>query len=217
MIKNIALDLGGVVVALNYEMAVSRFEALGVPDVRSFLNPYLQGGFFGDLEGGRSTAEEFRQELSRRAGRPLSEEECSRAVLGFIECVPEQNLETILRLRAEGYRLILISNTNPYVMAWGMSPAFDGKGHSLRHYFDACYLSYECKLMKPDPAFFRYVLEHEQILPEETVFVDDGIRNVEAAAGLGIRTLLAENGTDWTEALCRLLKGPAQAESQRTI
>jgi len=205
MIKTIALDLGGVVIALSFEKAIQRFEDVGVPDVRSFLDPFQQGGFFGDLEGGRITAEEFRQEMSRRTGREMTFEECHHACMGFIDHVPATNLETILKLRGEGYRMVLLSNTNPYVMKWGMSTEFDGKGHSLRDYFDACYLSYECKMMKPDPAFFRLMLDAEKVKPEDMLFVDDGARNIEVARSLGIRTLLAENSTDWTRTIYDIL------------
>lgn len=69
------------------------------------------------------------------------------------------------------------------------SDRFDGKGHPLAYYFDAEYKSFEVKLMKPDEHFYRYVLSREKILPEETLYVDDGPRNVAAASELGLRTL----------------------------
>ena len=52
--------------------------------------------------------------------------------------------------------------------------------------------------MKPDEHFYRYVLSREKILPEETLYVDDGPRNVAAASELGLRTLCPKNGEDWT-------------------
>ena len=204
-IKTIALDLGGVVVAINFEQAVRHFEEIGVPDVRSFLNPFQQGGFFGDLEGGRIDAEEFRQELSRQTGREMTYEECRYACMGFIDHVPRRNLEAVRALREKGWRVVLLSNTNPYVMKWAMSPAFDGNGHSLREYFDECYLSYECKMMKPAAEFFQLVLDREQVAPDELLFVDDGQRNIEAARALGIRTMLVEDNADWTEEIYAIL------------
>lgn len=205
-IKTIALDFGGVVIALSFENAIRRFEELGVPDVHSFLNPFQQGGFFGDLEAGRIDAEGFRQELSRLAGREMTYEECGYACMGFIESVPPRNLEAIQRLRQQGYRLVLLSNTNPYVMKWAMSPAFDGKGHGLRDYFDECYLSYECKMMKPAPEFFRLLIEREKLDAGEILFVDDGQVNIDVAQALGIRTMLVENNADWTHGIYQHLQ-----------
>ena len=197
MINTIALDLGGVVVALNFEKALRHFREVGVADVEQYLNPFQQQGFFGDLEGGRINAEEFRQELSRITGRDATREDCMYACMGFIECVPTSSLEAIRRLRQAGYRLVLLSNTNPFVMSWAMSPAFDGKGRSLSDYFDACYLSYACKMMKPDPDYFRYLLDNELIRPDELLFVDDGPRNIEVAQSLGIHALLATDVASW--------------------
>ena len=206
MIKTIALDLGGVVVAINFNQAVRRFEELGVKDVNRILNPFQQGGFFGDLEAGRISAEQFQEEMSRSCGRPVSSEECRYACMGFIENVPAHKLDAILRLRKEGYRVVLLSNTNPIVMDWALSPAFDGRGHALSEYFDVLYLSYQHKMMKPDPAFFRAVLEGESVRPEELLFADDGPANIAAADRLGIRTMLVENNADWTKDIYEKLR-----------
>ena len=35
--------------------------------------------------------------------------------------------------------------------------------------------------------------------PEETLFIDDGPKNVEAAKSIGINTIQAINGEDWTK------------------
>jgi putative hydrolase of the HAD superfamily len=206
MIKVIALDFGGVVVKLNIQTAMRRFEEMGLPDVERYLNPFQQQGFFGDMEGGRINAEEFRQEFSRLTGREMTREECMYACMGFIESVPQTNLDTVDRLRGEGYRVVLLSNTNPYVMGWAMSSAFDGRGRGLRNYFDACYLSYACHLMKPDPDIFRFVLDNELVRPDELLFVDDGPRNVEVARSLGIQALLTPDAENWPAEVDRFLQ-----------
>ena len=139
-------------------------------------------------------------------GREMTREECLYACMGFIECVPQTSLDAIDRLRGEGYRLALLSNTNPYVMSWGMSPAFDGKGRALSDYFDACYLSYACRMMKPDPDIFRFVLDNELIRPGELLFVDDGPRNVEVARELGIQAILATDADSWPAEVDRFLQ-----------
>ena len=67
-IKNIAFDLGGVVIALSYEQAVRRFEEIGLKDARQHLDAFHQRGIFGDLERGIITTEEFRIELGKLIG-----------------------------------------------------------------------------------------------------------------------------------------------------
>jgi putative hydrolase of the HAD superfamily len=199
-IKNIAFDLGGVVVALSYEQALRRFEALGLKDARQRLDAFEQKGIFGDLETGGISAEDFRRELSVLVGRNLTMEECGFAWQGYVEHVPKRNLEAILSLRERGYKVCLLSNTNPFIMQWARKD-FDGDGHPISYFFDALYLSYECKVMKPHREIFEIMLRGQESLPEETIFVDDGPRNVETAAAMGMQTLCPRNNEDWTVAL----------------
>lgn len=206
MIRNIIFDLGGVILTLDQPQAVRRFEALGLKDAEQRLDPYTQQGIFGDLEEGKIDAEAFRLELSKLIGREVSFDECCYAWQGYAKELPQRNLDALKKLRSEGYRLILLSNTNPYMMEWVDSPRFDGQGHGIRDYMDACYLSYEMKVMKPADSFFRRVLMAEKIPPSACLFVDDGPRNVAAASQIGIRTYCPENEADWTEEIYSYLK-----------
>ena len=205
MIKNIVFDLGGVIMTIDQDEALRRFQSLGLADAERQLDPYTQSGIFGDVEEGKITAEEFRTELSRLVGRELSFDDCKYGWLGYRKDVPQRNLDVLKRLRGDGYRLILLSNTNPFMMSWALTKDFDGGKASLEDYFDALFLSYRLGVMKPNPKFFQAVIDNERLLPEETLFVDDGPRNVEAARKLGFHTMCPENGTDWTGSLFALI------------
>lgn len=205
MIKNILFDLGGVIITLDQPQAVRRFKEIGLEDADRRLDPYTQTGIFGDVEVGKIDAEQFRVALSDIIGREVTSDECLYAWRGYVGDLPRRNLLALRRLRAEGYRLVLVSNTNPYMMSWALSNEFDGEGNSLADYFDATYMSYRIGAMKPDERFFRHVLDAEQLVPAETLFVDDGSRNVEAAARFGIRTFCPDNGADWTEEIYKYL------------
>ena len=54
--------------------------------------------------------------------------------------------------------------------------------------------------------FFNAVIKGEALVPEETLFLDDGPRNIAAADALGIKTLLVDNGEDWTGKIEEKLK-----------
>ena len=203
---NIAFDLGGVVIALSYENAIRRFEEIGLTDARQHLDAFHQHGIFGDLERGRISAEVFREELSKIIGRQLTMDECFYAWHGYVESVPQRNLDMLLRLRQQGYKVCLLSNTNPFMMQWACSPAFDGGHHPIDYYFDRLYLSYECKVMKPSPEIFRMMLEGQQATADETLFIDDSPNNCAAAEALGIHTLCPHNNEDWIPALKAYLK-----------
>lgn len=206
MIKNIIFDLGGVIITISHQEALRRFQCLGLKDAERQLDPYTQNGIFGDLEEGKITAEDFRRELSRMVGRELTYGECQHAWHGYRADLPQRNLDALKKLKQQHYRLILLSNTNPFMMDWAESEEFDGKGNPIQHYFDALYMSYRVKAMKPSEQFFRHVIDQEQINPEETLFVDDGPRNVAVAESLGIHTFCPKNGEDWTDEIYDYLK-----------
>lgn len=206
-INTIIFDFGGVLMVSAQAEAVRRFSELGIGSEVMALNKHTQTGLFGDLEEGKLTTEEFRSRLSQMVGRELTHEQLRWACLGYVAEVPQRNLRLLRQLRQEGYRLLLLSNTNPYMTSWLYSPDFDGNGGALTDYLDACYCSYELGLAKPDPATFRYVIEHEQLTPDATLFVDDNHLNIEAAQQLGLQTLQPENGEDWTGRLVERLRG----------
>ena len=190
---------------IDHDEALRRFKSLGLKDAEKLLDPYTQIGINGDLEEGKISKDEYKKALSKLVGREISHKECFYAWQGYHKDVPQRNLDMVMRLRQEGYRVILLSNTNPFMMEWAMSDDFDKKGHSIDFYFDSIYLSYQVKIMKPHPSFFMHVLMNEKILPEETLFVDDGSRNVAAASQMGIKTYCPENGADWTREIYNFL------------
>ena len=208
-------DLGGVIITLDQSEAIRRMESLGISNAAKLLDPYCQFGIFGDLEKGAISAEDFRKELSVMAGHDLTYDDCRYAWLGYAKELPQRNLDALQALRAKGYRLILLSNTNPYMMSWVESPEFSlsvtpkpeshEEGHPLSYYMDACYKSYEMKMMKPAEEMFRKILMTEKSFPHEILFVDDSPRNVSVASQIGIKTYCPENGADWTQEIYNYL------------
>ena len=205
-IANIAFDLGGVVVALSHENAIRRFEEIGLRDASQHLDPFCQHGIFGDLESGKISAETFREELSKIIGRDLTMDECYYAWHGYVESVPQRNLDMLLQLRQQGYKVCLLSNTNPFMMQWACSPEFDGGRHPLDYYFDHLYLSYQCRVMKPSAQIFELMLQGQQASANETLFIDDSPKNVAVAQTLGIHTLCPQNNEDWIPSLQNYLR-----------
>ena len=188
------------------EEAIKRFKSIGLKNVENYLNPYTQTDIFGDIEEGKISAEQFREKLSELIGKEVTYEECKFAWLGYRQDVPLRNLDILRKLKVQGYKLILLSNTNPFMMSWGLSGEFDGNGNSLESYFDSLYLSYKLGVMKPNKKIFQYIIDNEKIQPGESLFIDDGERNINAARLLGFKTLCPINGEDWTKELIELLK-----------
>lgn len=205
MIKNIVFDFGGVIADIDREQAVQAFIRLGVKDADRILDKYHQTGIFQELEEGTLTEEAYRNELGKLCGRTLSWEEVQQAWLGFFTGIDVRKLHYLETLRREGYKLYVLSNTNPYVMGWACSERFSSEGKPLTAYFEKLYLSYQIGCTKLDRRIFEFMLTDSKMQPEETLFVDDGASNIAAGRELGMYTFQPENGSDWRDELAKLL------------
>lgn len=205
MIKNIVFDFGGVIADIDREQAVQAFIRLGVKDADRILDKYHQTGIFQELEEGTLTEEAYRNELGKLCGRTLSWEEVQQAWLGFFTGIDVRKLHYLETLRREGYKLYVLSNTNPYVIGWACSERFSSEGKPLTAYFEKLYLSYQIGCTKPDRRIFEFMLTDSKMQPEETLFVDDGASNIAAGRELGMYTFQPENGSDWRDELAKLL------------
>ena len=204
MIKNLVFDFGGVLTAIETERAIARFKSLGLENPENYLNAYKQTGIFYQLENGDIDAETFCAELGKLCGRTIGYDDAFHAWMGFIVGVQTEYMEYLQGLRGK-YRLCVLSNTNPFLQGWARSDRFTAEGKSLDDYFDELYLSYLMGCSKPGEDIYRKMLAEGNMQPEETLFVDDGARNIEAAKALGIQTLKAVNGEDWRDELKRIL------------
>jgi putative hydrolase of the HAD superfamily len=91
--------------------------------------------------------------------------------------------EWIDQLRAGGKRVGLISN-----MPRDLGEALKSSTQKLSN-FDQVTLSYEIRAVKPEPAVYEHCLEGLNTPPEQTLFLDDRIENVQGAELLGIRAI----------------------------
>lgn len=201
MIKNLVFDFGGVIVDFEFSRALAAFERVGLKNPTEYLDSFHQRGFFMELESGRIGADEFVRRLSECAEREVSYAEAREAWLGFfLMPVPPERLACLEELRRD-YRLYVLSNTNPFVMDWARSSEFSPAGKPLDAYFDKLYLSYEMKCMKPAREIFDRMASDAQLIPAETLYIDDSAANAAAGAALGYRTLCPESNADWREEL----------------
>lgn len=196
MIKTLIFDFGGVIATLSRENAVAAFAHLGLTDADTRLDKYHQSGIFQELEEGKLDEAGFRAELGRLCGRELTFEEVKSAWLGFFVEVPTAILDYLETLKKR-YRILILSNTNPYVMSWACSADFSPSGKSLTDYADRLYLSYQIGYTKPAPEIFKHLITAEGLRPEEALFVDDGASNIARGEELGFQTFCPANGSDW--------------------
>jgi len=197
-VKNIVFDLGGVIITLERDEAVNRFKEAGLKNAEDLLNEYHQRGIFLELEEGKLSKEEFYEAVRKEAGTFISDEAIDYGWMGFLKELPEYKLRMLEELRKKGYRLYLLSNTNPVIMSWAFTPAFSPQSKSIDEFFDKLYLSYQIGYTKPHPEIYQFMFNDSGMIPSETLFIDDGIANVEMGKKLGMKTYLATNGEDFS-------------------
>lgn len=184
-IKNVIFDLGGVLVTLNDDRCRAAFRKLGMPKVAELINPYYPAEMIGQLERGDISFHEACDKMRELDNRPdLTDAEIAGAYVSFIEDIPIPKLRQIMRLREAGIHTYVLSNNNPPTMA-AVRGEFTRDGHTMEDYFDKIYLSYELHELKPNDAIFLKVIDDSGVVPAETLFIDDGQKNINTARRLG--------------------------------
>lgn len=184
-IKNIIFDFGGVLVDLDPKKSLDAFAALGMSRVTEFLTRYGHSGPFGQIENGDIDVDQFHKDIRALFGVTATDEQIDHAWQSFLGDIPVAKMHMVHEL-AKTHRVFLLSNTNP--IHTKRLKEFDDNGFPLNECFEKCYFSFELGLSKPGKAIFEHVLSDAGLVPEETLFVDDGPANCATAASLGIKT-----------------------------
>jgi len=108
---------------------------------------------------------------------------------------PRYRMDFLKQLYKTGdYQLILLSNTNELHIDWvRQNIKFYKEFKSNFHRF---YLSHEINLRKPDKEVFEFVLNKNNLLATETLFIDDTKENTDVASKLGMHTWNIDETTE---------------------
>ena len=98
----------------------------------------------------------------------------------------EGTLEIVRELHASGVPLFVLSN-------WaGETWARVEQDFAFLEFFDDVIISGHVGMAKPDDAIFKMARDRFNVDPAATLFIDDGLKNVEAAKVVGFQTVLFE-------------------------
>ncbi|MAZ36224.1 MAG: HAD family phosphatase [Bacteroidetes bacterium] len=192
-IKNIIFDLGGVILDIDYNLTVKAFEKLGIPNFKAQYSKMSQSNLFDNIETGKISPEEFRNLIREVAEKDVTDAEIDHAWNALILHLPQYRIEILKKLQ-DNYRLFLLSNTNKihyddYSEVIKRENGIEG----LEPLFEKTYLSHEMGLRKPNPEIFNVVLNENNLVAEETLFIDDSPQHIASAKTLGIVTYHLEN------------------------
>ena len=199
-IRNIIIDLGGVLVGLDKDRCVRAFEQIGAAEVACYVRDHRTADLFLDIETGQMTTAAFCREVRHMALCQAKDEEIVWAWNQLLAGIPEEKKRRLMALGTH-HRLFLLSNTNDMHWQKCANDFFPCGGYRANDYFERIYLSYKMRLAKPCRAIFEEVLRSSCLQPEETLFIDDSEENCRSAARLGIQVMHETTGNDWIQAI----------------
>lgn len=182
-IKNIILDLGGVLINLDYNKINDRIGILGLSNAFSKSE---QIELFDKLEEGKISEKDFIRAFNRLAEANHNHQTIINAWNSILLDFPIERLELLKHL-GQKYRLFLFSNTNSIHIQEVYNIINRAYGiKNLNHYFEKIYLSNELGIRKPKTDGFDYILKDNNLKRNETLFIDDSPQHVEGAKKAGL-------------------------------
>jgi putative hydrolase of the HAD superfamily len=202
-IKNIIFDFGGVVINLDIKLSIDEFKKLGIPDFEKFYTQHRQELWFHKFDRGRINGDQFVKEIKKHLPCTITDKQIIDAWNKMLLDFPATHAELLRKIKTR-YRTFLLSNTNDLHIDYysGLLEKWYGI-KDMSSFFEKEYYSYRIGRRKPDPETFQFVLEENQLKPEETLFIDDTLQHVEGARKCGIRAYHLQ----WPETIMDLFNG----------
>ena len=204
-IKFLILDLGGVLLNIDYQAPIREFKKLGIEHFETLFTQAKQSELFDLFEKGKISNDEFRKKIREISGQTkISDNEIDGAWNSILLDFPPEKMKLLNELK-NNYRLFLLSNTNNIHI-----PSFEnsmekvyGKNHFHSH-FEKIFYSSQIGMRKPDTEIFEFVINSQSLERDKTIFIDDSIQHVLGARSCGIKSFhLDLKKEDLSELLAR--------------
>lgn len=179
--------MGGVLVDLDAQRSFDQLTNLLGQDLSNQKKMYQ---ILDDYEVGAFSEGSFLHRLQRLTSGIVTERQLVDAWNAMLGPLNKKRFQMITSLKKK-YHLYLLSNTNhthlqyfhKYLKETQFIENFEER------YFAKAYYSHQIRLSKPDPKVYEYVIKDAQIRPEESLFIDDTIANVESAKEVGLKAV----------------------------
>lgn len=188
-IKNIILDLGGVIVDIDYNGPVEAFKQLHIQNLEEMYSQKAANPLFEKLEVGAISNQSFIEEIQKLSTAPITAEQITHAWNRILGNFRTNTVDYILQLKKQ-YNVYLLSNTNAIHQTCFEATFQEQFNFPLQNCFHKIYYSHQIGLRKPYATAYQFVLNDAQIEANQTIFVDDSPVNIPAPHSLGITTHL---------------------------
>ena len=183
-IKAIFFDVGGVCLSNGWDES-SREKLAQDFDLNFQETEKIHDAISEDFERGGITLENYIDSvyLSQEQKKELSRQDIIRFMKEQSNSY-QSTFEILGKLKQNGeYRLATINNESFALNEFRI------KNFSLTRYFDNFFSSCYLHMRKPEPQIFKTVIHITQLRPEECLYIDDRIENIEAARNEGINCI----------------------------
>lgn len=197
VIRNVIMDLGGVLLEWNPDHLLRRFQPQ--PVLRAQLRAAIFGPDWHLFDRGHLSEAELIDRLVAGSGRSRGDlVDIIAAVRESLREKPE-TVKLVRALRQRGLDLYCLSNMP--------SPIYQHlrRRHTFWDVFRGVVISGEIQMMKPEPQIFTHLLERFGLRAQESVLVDDLQANVDGAQGVGLHAIRFQNATQCQQELDQLL------------
>lgn len=187
-IKNIIFDLGGVLLDIDFRKSQQAFANLGVKGFEQMVTPFHGNNLFNALETGLDESVFYTRfrELTKTA---LSDKQIEAAWCALLIRFRKKSIDKIFQLKPS-YKTYLLSNTNEiHLQHFHQMFRKEYHGKELDECFDEAYYSHRIQIRKPAAEAWLQIINQHFLKPHETLFIDDGKENIEAAKRLGLQTI----------------------------
>jgi len=189
-IDTLILDLGGVLIDVEYADSARAFHALGYPDFEGLYTKAKQTDLFDRFETGAISPAGFRDAVRELLGSNLSDKDIDASWNAMLGSIPQERIALVNQLK-DRYPVLLLSNTNAiHVPAFDAIVAQENGIADFKGLFHGAYYSCELGMRKPNTDIFHHVIAQHGVDPARTLFIDDSPQHVEGARKAG---LLAEH------------------------
>lgn len=178
------------IVAIDFDRVFARWAALARVPFEQVKARFSHGEAYRRHERGEIDVSGYFASLRRELGIDLSDEDFAE---GWAQVFGAEIAPTVALIRALSPRvpMYLFSNTNPaHYQLW--SVRYAEALRPLRRRFISC----EMGLRKPERGAFEHVAAEIGVPLARLLFLDDTEANLEAARGLGVKTVLVRSPED---------------------
>lgn len=187
--KNIIFDLGAVIINITPETVVNAFKSTYSGDFETTYKQLVATGIFEDYEIEKVNSTQFLATIYDALDGQISLQEIEVIWNKMLLDIPPKRIK-ILQEQKQLKNTYLCSKTNEIhidVINQYIKDEFNVDG--LYPLFHQVYLSYKLGIRKPNPAIFELILNEHQLVPSETLFIDDSAEHIATANKLGIQTI----------------------------